>query len=150
MKKKNYRGGVRLKNPEQELLASLGLMGYGLEDVFIPENAEAIGYDTVVQNDGFGNYTETQVVYFTNRDHTEEMGDLEYFDSHEDAMDFGEKAGIAFGLPFVGRYDADDASRAETPRLDQNNFYAQQMDAIDAQPDSSMDRNDPMFAEDDD
>ena len=54
-KKISKRGGVRLKSPEKDLLASLGLMGYGLEDIEIPEGAEAIGYDTMVDNDGFGN-----------------------------------------------------------------------------------------------
>lgn len=106
--KHTKRGKVRAKSPEKELLASLGLMGYGLQDVEIPANAEAIGYDTVVENDGVGNYTEVQVVYFTNKEHTEEMGDLEYFDEHEDAVEYGQKVAQAFGLPFIGRYDNED------------------------------------------
>lgn len=110
------RGKVRAKSPEKELLASLGLLNMGLEDIEIPEGAEAIGYDTMVGNDGFGNYTQAQVVYFTNRDHTEELGDLEYFDEDEDAREYGENVSKLFGLPFLGRYDADDDHRAETPR----------------------------------
>lgn len=93
------RKTIRLKSPEKDLLASLGLVGYGLQDVEVPEQAEAIGYDTIIDNDGQGNYTEVKVVYFTDRRHTEEFGDLEYFDEHEDAMEYGEKVSQYFGLP---------------------------------------------------
>ena len=81
-----------------------------------PPGAVAVGYDEVVENDGSGNYTPVQIVYFTNAQHTEELGDIEYFDEREDAERFGRAFAQKRGLRYVGRYDADDERREDEPR----------------------------------
>ena len=106
------------KTPELDMIDILfpGVVGHSYTDIPTPPGATAIGFDNMVDNDGFGNYTEVWVVYFTDDKHTEELGDLEYFDEVEDAREFAGIFAKSRGLKYAGRYDADDDWRADEPR----------------------------------
>jgi len=80
-------------------------MGGSYDDIERPKQATAIGVDREVSNDGFGNYTEVSTVYFTNEGHDDEYGDIEYFDEHEDALEFGEAFAKSRRMLFVGDYE---------------------------------------------
>ena len=69
------------------------------------ERPTAIGFEHSVSNDGDGNYTAVYVVYFTNKEHSEEFGDLEYFDEKEDAEEFAILQAKAYKMKYVGEYD---------------------------------------------
>ena len=68
--------------------------------------SKAVGFDSIVENDGFGNYTQVYKVYLTSLDHDDEFEDLAWFDVYEDAENYAKKAAKVLGMKYVGEYDA--------------------------------------------
>lgn len=93
------------------LKSSTDLRSY--QDVEVPEKAEGVGWENVVENDGSGNYTSVYVVYFTDKDGTDEFGDIEYFDDAEEASEFADNFADLKGLRRSGQYDDSYISKPE-------------------------------------